>query len=89
MPAPALERYFAQHLMSTGGIEHSLGGAVTFTAAQPKDDPKAPPVFVRIVRLKGENDMNEVYIREAVPGKPRPSEAEVEAQLNARRAHAD
>lgn len=89
MPIAAIERYFEQRLFVTGGIERSLAGAVTYNMAQPKDDPKAPPVTVRIVRLNGAQDANEVYIREAVPGKPRPSEAEVEAQLSARRAHAE
>jgi hypothetical protein len=89
IPTAALDRYFEQRLLTMGGVERSLEGSVTFTSAQPKDDPKAPPVMLRITRLTGAPNANEVYIREAVPGKPRPSEAEVEAQLNARRAHAD
>lgn len=88
VPAAALERYFAARLVSNN-IARSLGGSVTFEVARPKDDPKAPPITLRIVQLLGEKDATEIYIRQAIPGRPRPSQAEVEAQIEARRAHAE
>ncbi len=88
VPADALERYFAPRLLATG-VTHSLGGAVTFEKAQPKDNPKSPLVQLRIVRLRGELDESELFLRQAVPGKVYPSGAEAEAQLQARRAHAE
>src|SRR5436190_1089342 len=47
VPAEALERYVLARI-SPREINRSRGGAVTFTAAQLKEDPSAQPIFVRI-----------------------------------------
>jgi hypothetical protein len=89
IPAEALERYFIPRVL-TGAINHSQGGATEFVAAKIKDNPSAPPVTIRIVKLSGANSASELYIRQSVPAPlVRPKESEVEAQLKARREHAD
>jgi hypothetical protein len=87
VPAKALERYFAPRLQSQG-VTHSLSGAVEFERAQPKDDLKAPLLSLRIVTLRGATDASEVFIHQTVPGKVVPNQAQVEAQLQALREHA-
>jgi hypothetical protein len=89
VPSEALERYFSP-LLLTGEINRSQQGTVEFVAAHVKANATAPRVTVRIVKLKGEANASEVYIRQAPPTPSHyPSEAEVEAQLKARREHAE
>lgn len=88
VPAPALERYFNARLI-TNNLTHSVDGAVGIDMARVKDDPNAPPVTLRIYRLRGELDASEVHIRQAVPGTPGKTEAQVQAEMAAKRAHAD
>ena len=89
IPAEALERYFLPRLL-TGGVEHSQGGATQILSAKIKDNPGALPVTIRILKLAGANAASELYIRQAMPSPTvRPKESEVEAQLKARREHAE
>jgi hypothetical protein len=88
IPAAKLERFIAPHLF-TGEIDRSVT-AVEYVSAHIKDNPSAPPITVRIVTLSGAASASEIYIRQAVPAPlVRPREAEVEAQLKARREHAE
>jgi hypothetical protein len=80
LPPAALERYFTARLL-TSEITRTKDGMVTFDLAQPKDDPKAPPITLRITRLMGAESTTEVYIRQTVPGRERPSQAEAEALM--------
>lgn len=87
--AEALERYFLPRVL-TGAVNHSQGGATEFVAATIKDNPSAPVVTIRILKLAGANSASELYIRQSVPAPlVRPKASEVEAQLKARREHAE
>lgn len=89
IPAEALERYFIPRVF-TGEINRSQGGATELVAAKIKDNPSAPSVTIRIIKLSGANSASELYIRQSVPAPlVRPKESEVEAQLKARREHAE
>jgi hypothetical protein len=90
VPAPALERYFAPRLQTNDITRSGDGAVLQFTGATIKADPKALGVTVRIVKMRGENDASELYIRQSLPPVTfHPSQAEVEAEMAKRRAHAE
>jgi hypothetical protein len=87
IPMPALDRYFAARLDPLG-IERNET-SVTFQDAMPRDDNKARRVTIRIGKLIGSVPVCDVYVRQAAPPRVFPSEQQAEAQMEARRKHAD
>lgn len=87
IPMAALDRYFAARLDPLG-IERNAT-SVVFTDAIPHDDSKARRVTIRIGKLIGSDPVCDVYMRQALPTRVYPSAQEAEAQLEARRKHAD
>lgn len=87
IPMAALDRYFAERLDPLG-IERNAT-SVTFQDAIPRDDKKARRVTIRVGKLIGSGDVCDVYMRQAAPPRVFPSEQQAEAQMEARRKHAD
>lgn len=83
-----LDRYFLQRLQSR---EIRRGArTIEYVSARPKAQPNAVAVSVRIGVAPGAADEREICIEEPRPGPMvRPSEAEVRAQLEARRKFAE
>lgn len=83
-----LDRYFLQRLESR---EIRRGPrTIEYVSAHPRTQPNAVPVTVRIGAAPGPTDEREIYIEEPRPGLVvRPAEAQVRAQLEARRKFAD
>jgi hypothetical protein len=82
-----LDRYFSGRLAAQA-VERSPH-TIRFVAAREKENPKAIPVTVRIGVAPGVPGTHEIYIAEPPPGPAvRPSEAEVNAQMEARRKFA-
>jgi hypothetical protein len=87
IPMPALDRYFAARVDPLG-IERNAT-SVTFQDAMPRDTNKARRVTIRIGQLIGADPVCDVYVRQAAPPRAYPSEQQAEAQMEARRKHAD
>jgi hypothetical protein len=87
IPMAALDRYFAARLDPLG-IERNAT-SVTFQDAIPRDDNKARRVTIRIGKLIGADPVCDVYLRQALPPRVFPSEQQAEAQIEARRKHAE
>jgi hypothetical protein len=83
-----LDRYFLPRLQSR---EIRRGArSIEDVSARPKAQPNAVAVSVRIGAAPGAADEREICIEEPLPGpKLRPSEAEIRAQLEARRKFAE
>lgn len=82
-----LERYFATRLDPLA-LERNAT-SVLFKDAYLRDDPNARRVSVRLAKMIGEVPTTDVYIRQAPPPRIFRSGEEAEAQIEARRKHAD
>lgn len=89
--AEALSRYVEARVF-TGKLDRTGIGGFQFGASLLRDDADALAIDVSITPIKDRPDACELYIRQSAPGVPgvqRPSEQEVQAQMQARREHAD
>lgn len=83
-----LDRYFLRRIESRA-IERGRD-TIRYLGARSRDNPASTPVTVRISVVSEGSSVHEIYVEAPRPGpRARPSEAEVRAQLEARRKFAD
>jgi hypothetical protein len=86
--AEALARYVEQQVF-TAKLERTGIGGFYFDGARLRNDANALLLRIRISPIPGLEAASELHLWQLLPAPPRPSHAQVEAQIEAQRKYAD